>query len=330
VTAGKGDRYDDIVRAARQALAQGDKAEARRLARMAAQRVPKRETAWLMLATASEDARAGLAYAARALEINPRSRAGRKAVRWLVRRLPPRERGRALKEARLPANLAPRAVPMEHLARRRIVSPQMLVSATAVVAGALVWFGGAPADAHPKQLANAPVAKSSFTPTPTNTPTPTPTPTPTATPTNTPTPSPTPTRTPRPAASHKYSIHPGELADEGRWIDVDLGAQRVSAYEGSRRVRSFVVSTGTWRYPTVTGQYRIYVKLASTAMSGPGYYLPGVPYTMYFYQGYALHGTYWHSNFGTPMSHGCVNLRTPDAEWLFHFASVGTLVNVHP
>ena len=64
-------------------------------------------------------------------------------------------------------------------------------------------------------------------------------------------------------------------------------------------------------------------------MAGPGYYLPNVPYTMYFYQGYGLHGTYWHHNFGTPMSHGCVNLATPDAEWLYNWASVGTLVNVH-
>jgi lipoprotein-anchoring transpeptidase ErfK/SrfK len=49
---------------------------------------------------------------------------------------------------------------------------------------------------------------------------------------------------------------------------------------------------------------------------------------MYFYQGYALHGTYWHSNFGQPMSHGCVNMRTPDAEWLYQFAPVGTAVRV--
>jgi lipoprotein-anchoring transpeptidase ErfK/SrfK len=51
---------------------------------------------------------------------------------------------------------------------------------------------------------------------------------------------------------------------------------------------------------------------------------------MYFYKGYALHGTYWHSNFGVPMSHGCVNFRTSDAETLFNWAEVGTLVNVHP
>ena len=64
-------------------------------------------------------------------------------------------------------------------------------------------------------------------------------------------------------------------------------------------------------------------------MSGPGYYLPDVPYVMYFYDGYGLHGTYWHSNFGTPMSHGCVNLSIPDAEWLYNWADVGTLVNIH-
>jgi lipoprotein-anchoring transpeptidase ErfK/SrfK len=64
-------------------------------------------------------------------------------------------------------------------------------------------------------------------------------------------------------------------------------------------------------------------------MTGPGYYLPNVPYTMYFYRGYGLHGTYWHANFGRPMSHGCVNLPTYEAQWLFNWAPVGTLVNVH-
>jgi len=50
---------------------------------------------------------------------------------------------------------------------------------------------------------------------------------------------------------------------------------------------------------------------------------------MYFYEGYSLHGTYWHHNFGHPMSHGCVNMRTSDAAWLYNWASVGTLVNIH-
>lgn len=113
------------------------------------------------------------------------------------------------------------------------------------------------------------------------------------------------------------------------WIDVNLSQQRVYAYEGDTVVNSFVVSTGTWQTPTVTGSYKVWIKLRSTDMSGPGYYLPDVPFTMYFYKGYGLHGTYWHNNFGTPMSHGCVNLSIPDAEWLYNFSSVGTVVNVH-
>ena len=110
---------------------------------------------------------------------------------------------------------------------------------------------------------------------------------------------------------------------------MDLTNQRVYAYEGDVMVNSFIVSTGTWLTPTVTGKYKIYVKIRSGNMPGPGYFLPDVPYIMYFYKGYGLHGTYWHNNFGTPMSHGCVNLRTDEAGWLFNWASVGTVVNVH-
>jgi lipoprotein-anchoring transpeptidase ErfK/SrfK len=71
------------------------------------------------------------------------------------------------------------------------------------------------------------------------------------------------------------------------------------------------------------------VKYEAADMWGPGYYLPAVPYVMYFYEDYGLHGTYWHNNFGTPMSHGCVNFRTEDAQWLFNWASVGTRVVIH-
>jgi LysM repeat protein len=115
----------------------------------------------------------------------------------------------------------------------------------------------------------------------------------------------------------------------GRWIDIDLSAQRLTAYAGDAPVRSTLVSTGLARTPTPTGRYRIYVKYGSTLMSGPGYYLPNVPYVMYFLRGYGIHGTYWHSNFGHPMSHGCVNLPTVEAQWLYNWASVGTLVNIH-
>ncbi len=131
------------------------------------------------------------------------------------------------------------------------------------------------------------------------------------------------------AATHAPSS-PGVVAGDGtHWIDVNLTQQMVYAYSGNTVMNSFLVSTGTWQYPTVTGQYHIYVKLRYTDMSGPDYYLPNVPFTMYFYQSYGLHGTYWHHNFGTPMSHGCVNLSIPDSEWLYNFSSVGTLVNIH-
>ncbi len=109
-------------------------------------------------------------------------------------------------------------------------------------------------------------------------------------------------------------------AREGKWIEVNLSTQTCIAWQGQTPVRRMVISSGVAPYYTVTGSYRIYVKLTSTVMSGPGYYLPGVPHTMYFYRGYALHGAYWHNNFGTPMSHGCVNLRLADAAWLFNWA----------
>lgn len=120
-----------------------------------------------------------------------------------------------------------------------------------------------------------------------------------------------------------------EMGDGEHWIDVNLSQQMLYAYAGDTVVNSFLVSTGTWLTPTVTGKYHIWVKLRSSDMSGPGYYLPAVPYVMYFYKDYGIHGTYWHSNFGTPMSHGCVNMSIPDAEWMYNFSSVGTVVNVH-
>jgi lipoprotein-anchoring transpeptidase ErfK/SrfK len=114
-----------------------------------------------------------------------------------------------------------------------------------------------------------------------------------------------------------------------RWIDINLSEQRLYAYEGDILQTSFLASTGTWATPTVTGTFQIWNKTRIQDMSGPGYYLPDVPYVMYFYKDYGIHGTYWHNNFGTPMSHGCVNLTIPDSEWLYNWAYVGMTVRVH-
>jgi lipoprotein-anchoring transpeptidase ErfK/SrfK len=134
---------------------------------------------------------------------------------------------------------------------------------------------------------------------------------------------------PVPATLPPTPFPTARIGDNFRWIDVDLTHQRLIAYEGETAVRWVTVSTGLPRTPTVTGRFKIYVKYRAASMSGPGYYLESVPYVMYFYRGYGLHGTYWHSNFGQPMSHGCVNLPTPEAAWLFNWASVGTPVVVH-
>ncbi|MEW6580367.1 MAG: LysM peptidoglycan-binding domain-containing protein [Chloroflexota bacterium] len=121
---------------------------------------------------------------------------------------------------------------------------------------------------------------------------------------------------------------PAPTITSGKQIIVDLSDQRVYAYENGQLVRNVLVSTGLWGTPTVTGNFSIYTKYDSQLMSGPGYYLPGVPWVMYFYRDYSLHGTYWHSNFGQPMSHGCVNMPTPEAAWLYQWAPIGTSVRV--
>jgi lipoprotein-anchoring transpeptidase ErfK/SrfK len=115
---------------------------------------------------------------------------------------------------------------------------------------------------------------------------------------------------------------------DGKQIIIDLSQQRLYAFENGELVRQFTVSTGLPATPTVTGDFAIYRRYESQRMQGPDYDLPGVPWVMYFYQSYSIHGTYWHNNFGQPMSHGCVNMRTPEAEWLYNWAPDGTSVRV--
>lgn len=115
-------------------------------------------------------------------------------------------------------------------------------------------------------------------------------------------------------------------------IYIDLAKQRLYAFEGNRLVYNFLVSTGKWGR-TPTGIFHIWTKLKYTLMSGGSqalgtyYYLPNVPYTMFFYNdevpkhvGYGIHGTYWHDNFGHPMSHGCINMKTEEVEQLYYWA----------
>ena len=129
--------------------------------------------------------------------------------------------------------------------------------------------------------------------------------------------------------SHSWDIPKPTGDGSDFWLEVDLSSQTLFAYQGDTLLKSFLVSTGTRNFPTVPGSFKIYAKYNYYTMRGPGYYLPDVPYSMFFYKGFSIHGTYWHHNFGTPMSHGCVNMETSAAAWLFARTSLGTPVFVH-
>ena len=121
---------------------------------------------------------------------------------------------------------------------------------------------------------------------------------------------------------------PGE-----KHIDIDLTTQTLYAYQGDQLVYSFLISSGKWN-KTPTGEFKIWSKFRYTKMSGGNpaihtyYYLPNVPFVMFFYNdkigkslGYSLHGTYWHDNFGHPMSHGCINMKTSEAETIYYWSN---------
>lgn len=115
-------------------------------------------------------------------------------------------------------------------------------------------------------------------------------------------------------------------------IEIDLSQQRLYAFEGDRKVYDFLISSGKWGR-TPTGTFSIWIKLRYTRMTGGKkelntyYDLPNVPYTMFFanaeiptWRGFGIHGTYWHNNFGHPMSHGCINMKTEEVAQLYYWA----------
>lgn len=123
---------------------------------------------------------------------------------------------------------------------------------------------------------------------------------------------------------------------KGRWININISQQIVTAYEDGRPVKVTLTSTGTAKNPTELGVWKIYYRLPKQDMKGGSlasedyYFLKDVPYPQYFHNsGEGLHGTYWHDDFGRPRSHGCVNLSTPMSEWFYGWAKIGTVVYVH-
>ena len=160
-------------------------------------------------------------------------------------------------------------------------------------------------------------------------------------------------------AMHLRPIAPEELAPitpgvpvGKKIIDVNVSSQILTCTESNKVVFTTNVSTGVSGLNTPTGHFNIMVKLPSRHMStssplADDIALVGVPWCSFFTgQGHAFHGTYWHDNFGVPMSHGCVNMRNEDALWLFRWSQpeasfddidkqtldvkgYGALVNIH-
>ncbi len=118
------------------------------------------------------------------------------------------------------------------------------------------------------------------------------------------------------------------------WVEVNLSTQFLRAWDGNKLVNSTYVSTGKPGFDTPTGTFYILIKYRYDDMEGTiggeYYNVPAVPWTMYFTNyGHALHGAYWHNDFGHVRSHGCVNLPLGFAEWLYYWLPYGGRVVIH-
>jgi len=162
----------------------------------------------------------------------------------------------------------------------------------------------------------------------------------------------------RPVPLEDFAPINPDIPFEKKRIEVDLTMQTLTAYEYDKQVRKTLIASGLPNGPrgadglstkTPQGEFHILDKMPAKHMGNGNlfadvddYELPGVPWTSFFTtKGHAFHGTYWHENFGTPMSHGCINMHTDEAKWLFRWAlpphelytsfnrGYGTLVQIH-
>jgi len=313
---------------AQSALLKKDAKGAFNHAKIAADLNPKLEEAWLILASVSNP-KDSVKFLNRALEVNPDSQKARKGMRWVARRLREIQQKNVRGKSSSPQKHTSKKNNKEKGQLQKRWGASLFISIISIGSVLMFWLGipalQAQASVQKEPRPENALLKPTLTPTITPTPTLTPTPTPTMTPTSIPTPD---------ISYSSYYYHSWDIPEEvsgtnDLWIEVDLSMQMLYAYRDSQIINSFLVSTGINSYPTITGTYKIYAKHPTYTMVGPGYNLPDVPYSMFFYKGYSIHGTYWHNNFGTPMSHGCVNMNTNDAAWLYDQSSIGTYVFIH-
>jgi lipoprotein-anchoring transpeptidase ErfK/SrfK len=355
---------DPLLKQAKTAVQQGQRQKARRLLQQAVRQDPQDFRGWLWLATVAQSPQASLEYIHRAEMLAPNNDTVDKARHWAEKRLAqsqPAEQNSIssptashnwLKMGRWlvltlfallllgagtvaawqyfqpnePEVIAKTAVLNSSIAAASQKDSVAVATANSASSGQVVPVEPtATSTQQPYAPAKAIANTGANQPRPTWTVTPTPSPTPTPAPTIVPT---------FISPNNQQSGRPFGVGATERWIDVDLSTQTLTAYEGDTAVLTTLISGGTRDHPTVTGQFRIWLEYETQTMDGRllgyDYYLEDVPYVMYFFEDYALHGTYWHNNFGTPMSHGCVNMTIEDAGWIYNnFATIGTVVNVH-
>jgi lipoprotein-anchoring transpeptidase ErfK/SrfK len=130
-------------------------------------------------------------------------------------------------------------------------------------------------------------------------------------------------------------VSPQVPADAGpntcRFIYANLNTQTLSVYDGCKLIFATLISSGknSW---TFEGRFAIlnknepYISITPPSYSTSDYYIEGVPYFMSYASDFGFHGAYWHDNFGTAASHGCINLAPADAKWLYEWAGLGERV----
>lgn len=125
----------------------------------------------------------------------------------------------------------------------------------------------------------------------------------------------------------KELIVPDEVKADDYWVDVNISKKVLTLYKQSQAIMATYVSVGEQETPTISGTYNVWLKLKKTRMTGAPpiathvYDLPDVPWVMYYKGSFAVHGTYWHDDFGAQRSAGCTNITQGDAKFIFYLTN---------
>ena len=347
-----------VLKQAREALQRGEKHEARYWAQIAASMVPNAEEPWLILAAVANP-RASIAYLERALEINPKSERAQEALNSARQKQLNEETLPIIQEADTPlaqveALTPPRSVVQKGSRFLYILTPLrfLMLALFLISVSAFFWAGSsfsASAAAHSHTGTSSQDGQiyywsQAYLPKPTYTPSPTATLTPTLSPSPTPRPIAISTfiATSLPTNTPQQSDLPlqgrGLTAGGEKLIVVSIHEQHLYAYQGSKLIYSFVVSTGG-NNSTVAGTYHILDKVPNAYGWNWNFWMPD--WMGLYYVGTLENGFHalplldngqrlWGDEIGTPITYGCVVLGIADAQTLYNWAEVGTTVQINP